>query len=139
MYKNWKVLKSVINYIGDDEEKQAQAHSAQEEYTAVAEWCNESGKYSIEDDGTYYKVVALPEPTPADKGAQVRAIRDAYINDIEWRVSRYRDQKELGRETDDDEETYLSVLEYMQYLRDIPEQPDFPNIEVLTFDEWRAD
>lgn len=130
----------IIEYIDD---------TFDENFEEAKHWCRDNGaslveliERRIEKDGVlyrYFQIVKNPEPTPADKGAQVRAIRDAYINGIEWRVSRYRDQKELGRETDDDEETYLSVLEYMQYLRDIPEQPDFPNIEVLTFDEWRAD
>lgn len=52
MYENWKILKSEL------EEKQ-------DEYSKVADWCNENG-YTIEDDGTYYKVVKLPEPTAAE-------------------------------------------------------------------------
>lgn len=43
MYENWKILKT------DYKE-----HSA--EYTQVAKWCREN-RYSIDDDGEYYKVV----------------------------------------------------------------------------------
>lgn len=50
MYENWKILKT-------------EADEKAEEYSAVAEWCNENGKYTIEDDGEYYRVVAIPEPS----------------------------------------------------------------------------
>ena len=65
-YSNWKVLKSVINYTGDDEKKKAQAQAAQKEYTEVVEWCNENGQYTIEEDSMYYKTVeiVIPEPLP---------------------------------------------------------------------------
>lgn len=50
MYENWQILKT-------------EADEKAEEYSAVAEWCNNSGKYTIEDDGEYYRVVAIPEPS----------------------------------------------------------------------------
>ena len=62
-----------------------------------------------------------PEPTIDEKKAMVRGVRDSYINGIEWRVSRYRDQAELQIPTTDTHETYVKVLQYMQYLRDYPE------------------
>lgn len=43
-YKDWKILNTEIP-------------ERQEEYAEVACWCNESGHYHIEDDGTYHKVV----------------------------------------------------------------------------------
>ena len=84
MYENWKILKS------DLAEKQ-------EEYTAVAEWCNESGQYTIEDDGTYYKVVALPEPTsPTDE--EIRQMREqAYVAEVDpitAHIQRLRDMEQ---------------------------------------------
>ena len=51
-YQDWKILKTELS-------------ERQEEYTQVAQWCNENG-YHIEDDGEYYKVVInppAPEPT----------------------------------------------------------------------------
>lgn len=54
MYKNWKILKTEL------EEKQ-------EEYTSVANWCNENQKYYMIDDGTYYKVAEIPQPTPEEE------------------------------------------------------------------------
>ena len=78
-----------------------------------------------------------PEPTIDEKKAAVRAVRDGYINDIEWRVSRYRDQKELKIQTADDEETYVKILQYMQYLRDYPESSwNWYEQNPMTWDEW---
>lgn len=78
-----------------------------------------------------------PEPTVEDKKMVVRATRDQYINDIEWRVSRYRDQKEMGIATTDDENTYFQILEYMQYLRDYPESTaDWYEHNPKTWEEW---
>ena len=79
-----------------------------------------------------------PEPTIDEKKAAVCAVRDSYINGIEWRVSRYRDQKELEIETTDDAETYHKVLEYMQYLRDYPESTEtWYEQNPMTWDEWK--
>lgn len=78
-----------------------------------------------------------PEPTVDEKKALVRGVRDQYINDIEWRVSRYRDQVEINVDTTDTEETYLQILHYMQYLRDYPESSeDWYEQNPLTFYEW---
>lgn len=30
-----------------------------------------------------------------------------------------------------------NYLLYLQYLRDVPQQLEFPNVDVLTFDEWK--
>lgn len=35
--------------------------------------------------------------------------------------------------TDEEREQYKA---YRQYLRDVPEQPEFPNVDVLSFDDW---
>ncbi|MBR5354747.1 MAG: hypothetical protein IK122_01300 [Alphaproteobacteria bacterium] len=91
-------------------------------------------------DGCWYvagHAPIQPEPTVDEKKAMVRAVRDQYINEIEWRVSRYRDQKELGIATTDDENTYIQILEYMQYLRDYPESSEtWYEQNPLTFEEW---
>ena len=36
--------------------------------------------------------------------------------------------------TDEEREKYKA---YRQYLRDIPQNPDFPDIEILSFEEWK--
>jgi hypothetical protein len=131
-YSNWKVLKSVINYTGDDEEKQKAAQAAQEEYTAVAEWCNESGKYSIEEDETYYKVVAIPEPTPPTEDelkAQVRAVRDSYLQATDY--TQLPDAPFTAEEK-------AEYADYRQYLRDYTETEDWWESNPKTFEEWKA-
>lgn len=78
-----------------------------------------------------------PDPTVEEQKAAVRIVRDGYINGIEWRVSRYRDQKELAIPTADDEETYHKILQYMQYLRDYPESSEtWYEQNPMTWEEW---
>lgn len=48
------------NYIGT---KFAKPLEDYEGYSQAAEWCNESGKATIEDRGDWYEVVAIPEPS----------------------------------------------------------------------------
>lgn len=63
MYENWKMLKSEIN-------------EKTEEYSEVAAWCNQSGEYHIEDDGTYYKVAENTEPTEEEiKAARIAELK----------------------------------------------------------------
>lgn len=91
-------------------------------------------------NGNWYlagHVPAQPEPTIDEKKAMVRGVRDGYINQIEWRVSRYRDQIELEIPTADTHETYVKILQYMQYLRDYPESTwNWYENNPLTFEEW---
>ena len=80
---------------------------------------------------------AAPEPTTDDLKDAVRMVRDQYINDIEWRVSRYRDQMDMGIQTTDTPAMYMKILRYMQYLRDYPESSEtWYEQNPLTFDEW---
>lgn len=74
----------------------------------------------------------------AKKSNQVKSIRNQYLSDTLARCDRYEKQKAAEIETTDSAETYRNYLLYLQYLRDIPQQLEFPNIEVLTFDEWNV-
>lgn len=130
-YSDWKVLKSVINYIGEDEEKTIAAQEAQNEYSNAADWCNENQQYVITEDELYYKTELIPEPTTEEKAEEVRAIRNNYLqiyvdpyvsNPLRWADMSTEDQQ--------------NIVNYRLYLLDIPEQPEFPDIEVKTFDEW---
>lgn len=95
-YTNWKILKT------DLPEKQ-------EEYTAVAEWCNENGQYTIEDDGTYYKVVALPEPTPPTD-EEIRQMRIQYRREHIDDQTAEKVRKTANRTwTAEDEAEYLAL------------------------------
>ena len=72
-----------------------------------------------------------------EKSNQVKSIRNQYLSDTLARCDRYEKQKAIGLDTTESEDTYRNYLLYLQYLRDIPQQLEFPNIEVLTFDEWK--
>lgn len=65
-----------------------------------------------------------------------RQERDDKLNAVVWRIERYEQQLKLGIETLDTEKTYYGLLQYIQYLRDIPQQDAFPNINILTFEEY---
>lgn len=65
-----------------------------------------------------------------------RQERDDKLNAVIWRIERYEQQLKLGIETLDTEKTYYGLLHYVQYLRDIPQQDAFPNINILTFEEY---
>ena len=125
-YENWKVLKSVINYSGDDEEKQKAAQAAQEEYTAVAEWCNENG-YMIAETELYYEVQPVPEPTVEEKEVQVRSVRDAYLQ--------HYDFTQLP-DTPFTAEEKAQYAEYREYLRNYTETPNWWLQNPKTFEEW---
>lgn len=57
----------------------------------------------------------------------VRSERNRRIEAIQWRRDRHRDEVELGLTLT---EPLAPILAYIQALRDIPEQPGFPdNIE----------
>ena len=68
---------------------------------------------------------------------EVRQERDELLNSILWRVERYNQQKQLSISTSDSEEEYMKILEYIQYLRDIPSVEGFPNISIKSFEDWK--
>lgn len=95
-YSNWKILKTQL------EEKQ-------DEYTEVAQWCNDGGKYHIEEQGEYYAVVENPEPLPPthDDIRQARIeYRRTHIDDQTAERSR---KQANGTWTEDDEAAYLAL------------------------------
>ena len=75
-------------------------------------------------------------PTDDELKAQVRAVRDMYIQTTQNRIDRYRNQKELGIETTDTEEVFKRLLEYTQYLRDYPNGENWWVKNPMVFDEW---
>lgn len=68
-YTNWTMNKSELN---------------DEEYSHVAEWCNENQTHTIEDMGEYYAVVKIPEPTEEEiKQARISEL-EAYLSSTDW-------------------------------------------------------
>jgi len=109
-----------------------------EEYADLAVYCN-NNKCEIADKGEYLEAVVSKPPFLSDeeKSIIVRRKRNALIENIKWRIERYKSQQELLIDTTDDYETYMQILSYIQYLRDIPIQDGFPNIELNTFEQWQ--
>ena len=94
----------------------------------------EKGKQIIREDDGYPAAVDPESLLTADEkkeraAAAVRASRDAPLlkTDILMLADCFENL------SDDDKKNYKN---YRQYLRDIPQNPDFPNVEVLTFDDW---
>lgn len=56
----------------------------------------------------------------------IRNRRDEIIDNLSWRLERYERQFPLG-ETDDNDDWYVQTLQYIQNLRDVPQQEGFPN------------
>lgn len=89
MYENWKILKS-------------EADEKAEEYSQVAEWCNEGQEYHIElyideDDIEWYRTVKNPEPLPSTKEEQEQNRVNAYqqeVDPITSHIQRLRDMEQ---------------------------------------------
>lgn len=62
-----------------------------------------------------------------------RLERDNMINNFSWRLDRNSQELELGLETTDNR---IELLEYVQYLRDIPNEEGFPYNIIKTYDEF---
>lgn len=90
-------------------------------------------------DGQWYIKGYAPSKPLEQLSAEKRAERNEAINGIIWRVQRYEQQKQLCIETADSEETYHKILEYIQYLRVLPQSQNFPNMDVKNFNEWIGD
>ena len=107
----------------------------EENYTEAAVWCNNNNSMIVQEEDGYY-IRAIPEPSTEQLAIAKRAERNEAIYSIIWRVQRYEQQKLLDMPTTDSEQTYMDILEYIQYLRDIPNTLIFPDVEVKDFDAW---
>ena len=64
-----------------------------------------------------------PQPTTEQLADTARAKRDRFIESVRWRIERHNDELELGREPT---EPLEPLLQYVQDLRDVPQQEGFP-------------
>lgn len=78
------------------------------------------------------------EPTVEELQANKRSERALIMQSVQNRIDRYRNQKELGVETADDEDTFKVLLGYMQYLRDFTKANEWWDKQIPTFDEWKS-
>ena len=118
-------------------------------FEAAQRWSQEHGT-SFEEDVTARKMLGNklmrffvigdePKPyipTDDELKAQIRAVRDSYMQTTQNRIDRYRNQKELGIETTDTEEVFKRLLEYTQYLRDYPNGKNWWVKNPMVFDAW---
>lgn len=87
-------------------------------------------------DNCWYVKGYAPEKTREIKENEVKQIRNSMLEDIEWRVVRAREQKELGIKPIDD---YECLIKYKQYLRDYPESnEDWYKQNPKTFEEFEG-
>ena len=66
------------------------------------------------------------EELSQEEAVAVRAKRDYLINEVQWRVDRYLEQKAAGETTVDSEAKFKKISAYVKALRDIPAQKGFP-------------
>lgn len=101
------------------------------EHIAFANWSNANGgklrSVSL-GDGTY-RLEGIPTPTTDELAAQKRAERDALLAQTDKYML-----PDLPI-TDEEREQYKA---YRQYLRDLPEQAGFPNVDVLSFEQYKG-
>lgn len=96
-----------------------------ESYAAAAEWCNQGNLYTIKNR----TIVEIEAPTTEELVAEKRQKRDMLLSETD---------KMMLDDYPITEEKRTDYFQYRQYLRDIPEQPEFPEIAVKTFDEWKG-
>jgi hypothetical protein len=63
------------------------------------------------------------QPTAEQLAYSARAKRDYLIESVRWRIERHRDEVALGSEPT---EPLEQLLQYVQALRDVPQQTGFP-------------
>ena len=98
------------------------------QYADLAVYCNENGKV-IEDKGNYLEAVNPPEPSVKEKKANVRSVRNQYLEQTDkFMLADYPI-------TDDERELYK---QYRTYLRTYPECRDWYKANPKTYDEWYA-
>jgi len=80
-------------------------------------------------DGTDFVLKPADEITAieTEKEAQkVKQKRDKLINEVLWMLDRHRNQKEFGLPTTLTDTQAAEIAQYIQDLRDVPQQTGFP-------------
>ena len=93
-----------------------------EEHQALLEGQSQ-GKRIVADENGYPILQDPPHPTTEQLAATARAERDRLIESVRWRIERHSDELALGSEPT---EPLEPLLQYVQALRDVPQQAGFP-------------
>lgn len=97
------------------------------EYADLAVYCNRNGLI-IEDKGDYLEAVKPPEPSDEEKQAQVRAVRNHYLEQTDKFL--IVDYPITGEER----EQYKA---YRTYLRDYTLEENWWLANPKTYEEWK--
>ena len=97
------------------------------QYANLAVYCNKNGLI-IEDKGDYLEAVNPPEPSVEEKEAEVRAVRNQYLEQTdEFMIADYpitEEERELYRQ-------------YRTYLRDYTLTDNWWESNPLKFEKWK--
>lgn len=117
-YENWKITKSELE-------------AKQEEYSAVAEWCNKNQTHHIEEIGDEYCVVANPVPTVEEQNERIRQTRARLYSELVDPLHAEKQRKVvMGVWTEADEANYTAeVTRLTEQIQ--TENPYIDNVEVL--------
>ena len=97
------------------------------QYADLAVYCNKNGKV-IEDKGDYLEAVNPPEPSIEDKQAQVRSVRNQYLEQTDkYMIADYPI-------TDEERELYK---QYRTYLRDYTLTENWWEHSPKDFSTWK--
>lgn len=72
----------------------------------------------------------LQTMTDEEKATYHRQQRDILLNAEVWKLQRHEQEKLLGINTTLTEKEYIKLLQYIQELRELPQQDGFPNTVV---------
>lgn len=99
------------------------------EHIAFANWkaVNGGNFISVSLGNGTYRLEEIPAPTTEELAAQKRAERDNLLAQTD---------KYMLPDFPITEEKLAQYKAYRQYLRNLPEQAGFPNVDVLSFGDW---
>ncbi|WP_421308950.1 hypothetical protein [Aeromonas veronii] len=80
-----------------------------------------------------------PAIRAAEREANARSDRDACIASSIWVIERHRGQIDLLCDTSITDGQYKELLLYHQALRDWPDQPSWPDIEMPPAPDWLSE
>lgn len=102
-----------------------------EQYDEAYKFVVANPNTTIKDLGDkQYQIVEIPAPTTEELSAQKRAERDSLLEQTDkYMLSDFPI-------TDEERAQYKA---YRQYLRDLPADWSFPNIEIKTFEEYKGE
>lgn len=108
-------------------------------YKERANFVSKWGNYEIKETDTELQAWGRTQEEQEEfelenKKENVKRVRNSMLENIEWRVARAREQRELGIKTIDN---YYNLIHYKQYLRDYPDTTEnWWEQNPLEFEDW---